>query len=482
MLPAFLRILALASLLALLIAAASPAGTPRFETALMPATGFTPSELTRHQTAVTGATKVRLIEFWRQIAPAREPASWDPRDPADPAYRWAGVDAQVQRAVKAGLDPILSIVMAPEWATAPGGGNYTAGTYEPSPSDFGRFALAAARRYSGAFEDLPRVRYWQAWNEPNLNLHLNPQLANGNPVSPGWYRGMVNAFADAVHSIHRDNIVVAGGLAPFFDNSPEVTRQNPDWGPLTFMRTLLCISKDLKPTCNDRVRFDVWSTHPYTSGGPTHQAVKPDDVSLGDLPEMRAILDAAIGARHIVSAHRPQFWVTEFSWDSKPPDPAGVPTKLLKRWVPQALYEMWRNGVSLVTWFSLHDESPTVSPYQSALFYAGGRAKPYLRGFRFPLVAFPRARGVYVWGRTPAGVRDRVIVERLAPGGAWRRLGTVATTRFGVFERTFRAQKTGWIRARIAGGDASLPFSLTPVPDQFFNPFGLPNLLEPKKK
>jgi hypothetical protein len=481
-LPAFLRILALAWLAALLVAAASSAGTPRFETALMPAAALTSGELTPHQTALTGATKVRLTVFWRQVAPSREPDSWDPRDPADAAYRWSAVDAQVQRAVASGLDPILSIVLAPQWATAPGGGNYTAGTYRPSPSDYGRFALAAARRYSGTFEDLPRVRYWQVWNEPNLNLDLNPQLVDGKPVSPDLYRGMVNAFADAVHSIHRDNFVVAGGLAPFFDNSAEVTRQNPDWGPLTFMRSFLCVGKDLKPTCSTSVRFDVWATHPYTSGGPTHHANKPDDVSLGDLPEMRAVLDAAIRTHHIVSAHRPQFWVTEFSWDSKPPDPQGVPTNLLKRWVPQALYEMWQSGVSLVTWFSLHDESPTVSPYQSALFYAGGRAKPYLRGFRFPLVAFPSKGGIYVWGRTPSGKAGRVIVERQAPGGRWKRLGNLSTNRFGLFERTFRAQPTGWVRARLGSLDATLPFSLASVPDQFFNPFGLPTLLEPKHK
>jgi len=135
-----------------------------------------------------------------------------------------------------------------------------------------------------------------------------------------------------------------------------------------------------------------------------------------------------------------------------------------------------------VTWFSLRDESPTTSPLQSGLFYAGGRMKPYLRGFRFPLVAFPRGRGVYVWGRTPAGEPSRVIVERLVPGGAWRRLGIVRTTRYGIFQRTFPAAKTGWIRARIGRVDASLPFSLTAVPDHFYNPFGLPTLLEPKKK
>ena len=447
----------------------------------MPSAALAPGDLTRRQAVLTGATKVRLIVFWRNVAPSPEPASWNPADPADPAYTWAGLDAQVRRAVAGGLDPILSIVIAPGWATAADGGRYAAGTYKPNASDFAQFALASARRYSGTFEELPRVRYWQAWNEPNITLDLNPQLVDGKPVSPGWYRDMVNAFAGAVHSVHRDNVVVAGGLAPFFDSTPEVTRQNDDWGPLTFMRNLLCIGKDLKPTCSDRVHFDVWSTHPYTSGGPTHHAIKPDDVSLGDLPEMRAVLDAAIRAHHIVSARRPQFWVTEFTWDSRPPDPLGVPTKLLKRWVPQALYVMWRSGVSLVTWFSLRDESPTTSPYQSGLFYAGGRMKAYLRGFRFPLVAFPRSRGIYVWGRTPAGVTGRVIVERLAPGGKWKRLGVVTTNRFGIFERTFRALGTGWVRGRLGSADATLPFSLKSVPDQFFNPFGLPNLLEPKK-
>ena len=118
---------------------------------------------------------------------------------------------------------------------------------------------------------------------------------------------------------------------------------------------------------------------------------------------------------------------------------------------------MWRSGVSLVTWFSLRDESPTVSPYQSGLFYAGGRMKPYLRGFRFPLVAFPRPGGIYVWGRTPAGAPGRVIVERLTLGGKWKRLGNVTTNRFGIFERTFRAAVDGLgaCAPRLAGRDAS---------------------------
>src|SRR5205085_10368277 len=53
------------------------------------------------------------------------------------------------------------------------------GTWRPSAEAFGAFAKAVARRYSGSFDPgtgvLPRVRYYQAWGEPNLSHHLMPQ-------------------------------------------------------------------------------------------------------------------------------------------------------------------------------------------------------------------------------------------------------------------------------------------------------------------
>ena len=429
--------------------------------------------------AAAGAQVVRLELAWSSIAPTERPASFDAEDPADPAYRWAAADGPIQAAVAAGLTPLVDITAAPAWANKA----YRYGPGLPDATELARFARAAAIRYGGAFEGLPRIRYWQVWNEPNISLFLTPQLAGGKPVTPAVYRAMVNGVAKSVKAVHADNLVVAGGLAPFFDNTPDVQAQNPDWGPLTFMRELLCLSKTLQPTCRARTRFDVWSTHPYTSGGPTHTAVKPDDVSLGDIPEMRAVLDAAVRVHHVVSAKRPRFWVTEFSWDSSPPDPRGVPAGLLKRWVPQALYELWRNGVSLVTWFLLRDERPSKGYYQSGLYFADGRPQPDLQGFRFPLVAVPRGNGVYVWGRTPKGVRGSVVVERRAPEGRWRRLGVVSVGRDGLFQKTFGVRPTGLVRGRLVGASTvTLPFSLRAVPDRFFNPFGATGLLEPKKQ
>src|SRR4029078_678286 len=124
-----------------------------------------------------------------------------------------------------------------------------------------------------------------------------PQSENEKIVSPSLYRSMVNAAATAIHRVHADNVVIAGGLAPFGGTS-----NDPSGGsvptperihPLTFMRQMLCMSDDPKPKppCSAKSKSDVWSPHPYTYGGPTHHAYDPNDVSIGDLGEMRALLD-----------------------------------------------------------------------------------------------------------------------------------------------------------------------------------------------
>ena len=169
---------------------------------------------------------------------------------------------------------------------------------------------------------------------------------------------MVNAVADGVHSVDSANLVVAGGLDPF--GHPKT--KNQKWFsayPLPWMRSLLCVSKGAHPhaTCHDKIKFDVWSHHPYTWGGPFGKAKAPGDVELGDLPKMRSLLQAGVRLHHVVSAHPVQFWVTEFGWDTNPPRPHAASLGLASRWTAESLYQVWRSGVSLVTWFVLVDHS-----------------------------------------------------------------------------------------------------------------------------
>ena len=407
------------------------AGAPRLETAIADPSASAGSEGVTAFTRVrdAGATKVRLALTWRSIAPVTRPADFDAENPADPRYRWEEFDRQVLHALERNLEPVVTVLGPPQWGQDSRDNARGWPSWRVDAAEFAKFARAAAVRYSGTFAALPRVRYWEAWNEPNLSLCLNPQYAfsssdqmtiDANMVlSDDLYREIVNAFARAVHAVHRDNVVIAGAMGPFTGQRPEIGPMGLSVGPLRFMREMLCMSRELKPTCETRVEFDAWSTHPYTSRAPTRHAYRPDDVSLGDLPEMRRLLRAAVRAGHVASNRNVEFWITEFSYDSKPPDAWGVPLRLHARWVSHALYQAWRSGVSLVTWWLLRDEPSGVHPdgavAQSGLYFRGAtlaedRPKPALQAFRFPFVAFKAPRGIRTWGRTPWGIRGRVIV------------------------------------------------------------------------
>jgi hypothetical protein len=434
-----------------------------------------------------GATFVRLTVGWDHVAPdgATRPSGFDPRNPDDPMYRWDDVDAQVHGASSAGLTPIFDIVGAPDWAQPDAGAarrKYD-GPYEPSPSDLADFATAAAKRYGGGRGDLPRVRYWQVWNEPNITPDLVPLRKDGRLYSPIWYRSMVNAMADAVHGVSSDNVVIAGAQAPFGVN--ESSYQGI--APLTFMSAMLCMSvgPHPKPTCDDKVSFDVWAHHPYTYGGPTHRASNPGDVSLGDLGQMRDLLVAAARAGHIRARGDVRFWVTEFSWDTNPPDPRGLPIPLQARWTAEALYRMWNDGVSLVTWFLIRDEqydpaNPYAQPFQSGLYFrstkgiADDRPKPTLEAFRFPFVAFREpGKHASVWGRTPPR-SPRVVTIQEASKQGWRTIAHLHANGSGIFSGQVAVTNVnGKLRAQLANGrETSLPFGLVPVPDRRVSPFG----------
>ena len=488
LIPALPALLALAFLIA--PAGEAPAKSRPLETGIIdyePYSGLE-SQLAFERTRDAGARVVRIFVAWWAMVPepdsSQKPAGFNAGDPADPGYAFAGIDAQVRGARAAGLEPMLLLSNAPVWAEGTEGnkpqGVRVRGTHDPSPREYALFVRAAARRYSGNFPGVPRVRLWQAWNEPNVWANLTPQFdqdlfepvrAGSEPVAPDIYKTLLNRFAAEVRRVHRDNVVVTGGLAPFGAADSGFHRV----APMVFMRELLCMNSRNRPVRRRCARpaFDIWSHHPYTEGGPTHRAQHPDNVSLGDLPRMRRLLNAAMRADQIATKRKVKFWVTEFAWDTKPPEDRGLPLKLHARWTSEALYRMWRNGVSLVTWFKLRDNPNNgfsdAGIAQSGLYFRcdGGLAcdepKPTLTAFRFPFVAFRSGKKVDVWGRTPESDRRRVLVEQRR-GGGWRRVARLRSDRHGIFQDRLRRRGRGPLRARLAGKSAatkrSLPFSL----------------------
>jgi hypothetical protein len=434
--------------------------------------------VTARRVAGAGAGIVRLYAFWQKIAPT-EPNN--PENPNDGAYDWTDLDDQVSAAAGQGLDVMLTLRSAPNWAQGACCHN-SRGTYRPDPQAFHDFALAAAIHY-GAPQFGGHVKYWGMWNEPNLPSFLSPQYVKKNGkrtlVSADIYRTLLNRGARAVHQVDPDNRVIGGETAPFgHPKSPS---------PLLFLRKLLCVTNSGQKTCSkSRVEADIWATHPYTSGNPWHHAFGKDDVSFGDLGQWKKLVKGAAHAGRFLNANQNvrrsiRLWNTEFSWDTKPPDDKGVPTKLHARWTAEALYRTWSLGIETLFWLQLRDY-PVGDFYQSGLYrYKNsttemGAAKLSLTAFRFPFVAYASNGRIKVWGRTPDSDAHTIKIERRTSSGGWHVVKSASANGSGIFKKSWSSGDTrGRYRARLANGSTvSVGFSLVRPPDKFVNPFGGP--------
>ena len=458
------------------LAPAASAGTRAgpLETGIFDPDVFYPgSPLAFDRVREAGAHYARIWVSWRGLAPDHKPSSGDPWDPEDPVwdYHWASLDQAVTDAVDAGLEPVLLIFATPRWAAQVSA--CKSDVCAPDPAEYADFAHAVAARYDGRTDGLPRVRYFQAWNEANIHPFFLPQFAGGQTVSPEIYRSMLNFFSGAVKDVNPGNLVITSGLAPL--------KRPGSVAPLEFMRQMLCMHGRRHPrrVCPAEARFDIWSTHPYTPGSPVRHGYGPDDTTIADLPKMTRLLRAAERQGAIrTDLDRVPFWVTEFSWDTKGPDPEGVPLWRHARWTAEALYRMWRAGVSNVFWFQLRDQPGDGAPpdiFQSGLYFRGDtladdRPKPALHAFHFPFVALPEGAAVQVWGRTPDSEPGWVRIQVRTLFG-WETKATLFADRFGIFKSTLRLRRGGVARA-VYEGRRSTNFWIKPTRNVFQRPFG----------
>jgi hypothetical protein len=416
-----------------------------------------------------GASIVRVNLVWSQVAPRVRPAAFSPSDPSSPGYDWSAVDASVRALAGHGLKVLLNITGAPTWAEGPSAPPGTEpGTWRPDAAQFASFATAAALRYDGSFADpmqpgafLPRVRYWQPWNEPNLSLYLSPQWTHSGsgwtPTSPVIYRRLLNAFYRAVKRVASSNFVVTAGTAPYGD--PPGGDRMP---PVAFDRTLFCLRDDTRLTplsCPDPPHLDALSHHPYGIQGPLWHALNPDDAAVPDIYKIARVLHAAERAGHAKPAGSKQLWATEISWDSSPPDPDGVPAAEQARWLEQALYVLWRQGVDTVLWLQIVDAPPVPnygSTYQAGLFDLTGAAKPAADAYRFPFVTRRLDHGhIEAWGRAPRGGKVAIETRR---HGRWAVLRRLAVRSDQVFQTVLPVRGRAILRAQ-ADPETSLPWS-----------------------
>jgi hypothetical protein len=422
------------------------------------------SEWLRRSTTI-GAAVVRVNVLWAGIAPKSPPSGFEPSNPASPGYRWTDLDEVVRDAAADGLTVLFTVYQAPVWAEREEMPKEAMpGSWEPSRVAYGEFAQALAKRYSGKFPDpadpisrLPRVDYYEAWNEPNLEEYLAPQWKGGENRAPNLYRGLLNSFYAGIKKGSAHAEVLAGSLAPFGDE-PGGSRTRP----VLFLRNLFCLEGGIlrKTACPEPIHFDILSDHPIAVGPPTNSATSPLDVTTPDLGRLTKVLERAEEAKRVVPAGKKPLWVTEFWYDSDPPDPTGVPLDEQARWYEQDLYLFWKQGAEVAIALQLRDApegKSYASTYQSGAYFFDGSAKPSATAFRFPFVA--HRTGPFkaaVWGVAPRAGRVKVQALR---NGSWKTLGSVSAKGPGrPFTGEIQLLRFAKLRA-VIGSDASLSWA-----------------------
>ncbi|HWH11927.1 MAG TPA: hypothetical protein VG165_12420 [Solirubrobacteraceae bacterium] len=365
------------------------------------------------RSAALGARVVRMYAGWPA---ATRPA--DPADPADPAYAFTSLDAAIRDAAAHHLAPLLVFSGAPSWAEGPSRpASATPGTWLPDPAAVGAYGRALATRYDGHFPDplhpglaLPRVKLFQLWNEPNLSAYLTPQwqrrAGRWIPVAADQYRLMLNAFYAGVNATVAGDTVVAAGTAPYGDFG-----HGQRMMPVVFWKNLLA----------SPVSFDVMAHQPYSIGSPPTKALDAGDVAVADLGKLTSVLRAAERrGTALPRGEHHQLWITETGYDTRPPNPGGVPVATDARWLEQSLFLFWAQGVDLVTWYLIRDQPPGGPPdssSQTGVYYYAGNPKPAATAYRFPLVGHRVAGGkVRAWLRAP---QAGTLVLQARSSGRW---------------------------------------------------------------
>ena len=402
-----------------------------------------------------GVNTVKVSMVWSLVAPKASSASkpsFNATDPnAYPPGAWTRYDLIVKLAQQFNLGVYFQLTApAPAWAVVsgrvPAGGH--GWSHEPNAKEFGQFAEAVGRRYSGTFVPpgaksgsggldlplpptpfnfgnplssgtapattgaLPRVQWWGLWNEPNEVAWLSPQTRTVAHRTVLYSPLLDRSLADAAY-----NGLVAGGHKGDTILVGE-TASGGQTQPLPFLRAFYCVGGNYQPlrgsaaaalgcptsgrastfvTQNPALFHSGFAHHPYSFDQPPNITFRtnPGIITLANLGRLERGLD------YVFHSYRQPagfpLYLTEWGYKTNPPNPF-VHTTLSQQalWLNEGEYMTWRDPrVRALTQFLLVDDGPRQgarpgtlsywSTFQTGLYYANGRAKPSFAAFRIPI-------------------------------------------------------------------------------------------------
>ncbi len=215
----------------------------------------------------------------------RKTFRWEHMEPDNDTYFFDEYNMVIDQVLEHGQDVMVGFRGKPSWATPDG-------THDNlDAAQWAEFLRMFATEVS------QRVRLYEIWNEPNLDVFWSEK------PNPAKYGELLIAAHTAIHEADEDAVVLLGGLSPFQFNDLGV------WG---FMEEVFLAYPDL---CD---HFDALAIHPYTflqmlppEQGATMLGVYQPGV-VGMVEEARAVMaDAGCVDKpvHLTEAGWPDFYL-----------------------------------------------------------------------------------------------------------------------------------------------------------------------------
>jgi Glycosyl hydrolase catalytic core len=341
---------------------------------------------------------VRFTIHWDQVAPTKPT---DAASPDDPAYDWRLADSILDGLRAYRLTPIVTLLGSPPWANGGKPSNYA----PTHAADFGRFARAAARRY-------PWVKYWLVWNEPNQERWLRPASARV------YVQRLLNPAYAVIHTEVRGAKVGGGVTAP-----------RAGTGGVAPVTWILAMAKA-------GAHLDAYAHHPY----PSSPAETPFSggcrrcltITMATIERLVSTVTRAFGPKRI--------WLTEYGYQTRPPDPFGVSLSRQAAYIGQAALRAYETPrVDMLIQYLYRDE-PTLARFQSGLRFKNNAVKPSLLAFQLPFAEKSRSGSrVVVWGQLRAGAGAHAYRVDVWREGVWHALRAGSTGAAGFFTLSVHA-------------------------------------------
>jgi len=290
----------------------------------------------------------------------RQRFPWADIEPQRGQFEWTVWDRIVQAVAERHLHLIAVLDTSPAWARAEADAdNRFAPPHERA--DFGRFAVAFARRYG------EQVDFYQVWDEPNIAPHWGAR-----PADPADYLGLLREGYVQVKAADPTAWVLLAGLAPTVETG------GANLSDIVYLDQLYRLGA--------AEWFDIVAAKPYGfDSGPDDPRLSRSVLNFGRVALLREVMK-----RH-GDAQTP-LWAVEFGWNALPSGWTGAPSiwgqvdeETQADYLVEAFERARRDWpwLGLMLWASYQ---PAVPPDDArwgfALVDQGGQPRPALAALR----------------------------------------------------------------------------------------------------